>query len=109
MEIHSLGEVVRRALGDTGSCGVLLRFKPTANELADCEQVSWALPWLWTLQRPGVLAEDLYSHGLGVVICVDEEEARRLVGEIRGVRVWAEVVRPLTADPEHSPGGQLRR
>ncbi len=93
MEIHSLGAVLRRALAGVAACGVLLRFRATADELADCEQVSWALPWLWKLEKPGVLAEDLRSHGLGVVICVDEEEARRLVAEIRGERVWAEVVR----------------
>ncbi len=109
MEIHSLGNVVRRALGDAGACGVLLRFRATADVLADYEQVSWALPWLRKLQRPGLLAEDLHYHGLGVVICVDEEEAQRLVGEIRGERVWAEVVRPLVADPEPSPGGQMWR
>lgn len=109
MEIHSLGDVVRRALGDTGACGVLLRFRATADVLADYEQVSWALPWLRKLHRPGLLAEDLHYHGLGVVICDDEEEAQRLVEEIRGQWVWAEVVRPLIAPPAHSPGGQLRR
>ncbi len=92
MEIHRLDEFVRRALGDAAACGVLLRFRATDNELADYEQVSWALPWLWKLQRPGVLTEDLRSHGLGVVICVNEEEARRLIAEIRGPKVWAELV-----------------
>jgi hypothetical protein len=93
VEVHNLGEVVRQALGNTGACGVLLRFRATANVLDDYEQVNWALPWLRKLQRPGMLAEDLHYHGLGVVICVDEEEARRLVAEIRGQWVWAEVVR----------------
>jgi type ISP restriction-modification system protein len=93
MKVRSVGELVRSTLSRPGqSSYLLLRFRPTADELEDHSLLSQALPWLPELGRERAeFCDDLRRHGLGVVACAGAKEARRLLRQIRGRRLFAQV------------------
>jgi type ISP restriction-modification system protein len=82
MKVRRLDELLRTTLSGEPAW-LLLRFRPTEDEIEDWTTFSQALPWLAALgERGGGLCEDLRRHGLGVVACNSEEEAQRLLEQV---------------------------
>lgn len=92
MEALRLVDFVTVAIKRYGRWMLVLDFWPTDDEEADWSSLSWTLPWLPELREDrGRVCEELRRHGLALVVCADEEEARRLLNQIQGFRVGAKV------------------
>src|SRR5215467_11386379 len=106
MEVRSIPALVRRALVATRQgqpCYLLLDFKPGDDEIEDYSHFSRTLPWLRELgSGRATLCENLRRHGLGVVACANEAEARRLHDAVRDGRVSVQLhkVQPRPVSPE---------
>lgn len=78
---------------------VWLEFHPTDDEEADWSWLSWSLPWLQELgEGRATLCTDLRRHGVGLVACEGEEEARSCFERIQGYRVGVTVYPRRGAD-----------
>jgi hypothetical protein len=92
MEALRLLDFVTVALKRSGHWMLVLDFWPTDDEEADWSSLSWTLPWLAELGDDcGRVCDELRRHGLALVSCAGEEEARRLLDQIQGFRVGATV------------------
>jgi hypothetical protein len=86
--VDFLTDAVRRS----GQWMLVLEFWPTDDEEADWSWLSWALPWLPELGADrGRVCGELRRHGMALVECAGEEEARRLLDQIQGFMVAAKV------------------
>jgi hypothetical protein len=92
MEALRLLDFVTVAIKRSGQWMIILDFWPTHDEDADWSWLSWTLPWLSELENDrGKVCGELRRHGLALVACADEEEARTLLNQIQGFRVGAKV------------------
>lgn len=92
MEALRLEDFLTAAIKRSGRWMLLLDFCPTDNEEADWSWLSYTLPWLPDLGADrGRVCSELRRHGLALVVCESEEEARRLLDQIQGFRVGAKV------------------
>jgi hypothetical protein len=92
MEALRILDFVTVAIKRSGRWILLLDFWPTDVEEDDWSWLSYTLPWLPSLGADrGRVCGELRRHGLALVACVDEEEARRLLDQIQGFRVGAKV------------------
>lgn len=92
MEALRLLDFVSVAIKRSGRWMLVLDFWPTDDEEADWSSLSWTLPWLSELgDDRGRVCDELRRHGLALVSCADEEEARRLLDQVQGFRVGAKV------------------
>lgn len=91
MEALRLLDFVTAAIKRSGRWMLVLDFWPTQDEEADWSWLSWTLPWLSGLGGTVCVCTQLRRHGLALVACADEEEARRLLDQIRGFKVGARV------------------
>lgn len=89
MEVPGVRDLVKQALAGQPWV-VLLDFRRSEDEEAD-----WSLLWPSLLglepKATGSLIHNLREHGLGVVVCGSEEEARRLFAGVHTSRVGLEV------------------
>jgi len=104
MKVIGLRQLVLTALKKDNFCFILLGFKPTADELHDWTLLSASLPWLRdpACDRPK-LCQDLRRHGLAILACESEAEARRLFTETRCRRLWVDalyIVKDRSSDVE---------
>lgn len=78
--VLSVRELLALALRTLGGYPLVLRFKPTDDEMADCSYISGSLPWLHATgeQGLGTVCENLREHRLAVVICSTEDARSRL-------------------------------
>lgn len=110
MEALRLLDLVTVAIKRSGRWMLVLDFWPTNDEEADWSSLSWTLPWLSELgDDRGRVCEELRRHGLTVISCADEEDARRLLDQIQGFRVGAKVFTDSGAEtnwglPGNRPG-----
>jgi hypothetical protein len=99
----------------SGQWMLVLEFWPTEDEEADWSWLSWTLPWLPELAGDrGMVCGELRRHGLALVACESEEEARRLFDQIQGFRVGVKVFASSGAEtgwalPGNRPGVTGRR
>jgi hypothetical protein len=101
MEALRVLDVVTVAVKRCGRWMLLLDFWPTEDEEADWSWLSWTLPWLPELgDDRGRVCGELRRHGLSLVACENEEEARRLLDQIRGFRVGAKVFTDTGAEAD---------
>ena len=94
MEALRLLDFVSVAIKRSGRWMLVLDFFPTDDEEADWSSISWTIPWLSELRadhRNACVGTQLRRHGLALVACENEEEARRLLNQIQGYRVGATV------------------
>ena len=94
MEALRLLDIVTVAIKRSGRWMLLLEFWPTDDEEDDWSWLGWTLPWLPELRgdhRNACVCTQLRRHGLALVACENEEEARRLLDQIQGYRVGATV------------------
>lgn len=92
MHALRLEDFLTDAIKRSGKWMLVLEFWPTDDEEDDWSWLSWTLPWLPKLGGDrGRVCVELRRHGLALVECADEEEARRLLDQIRGFRVAAKV------------------
>lgn len=114
MEALRLVDFVAVAIKRYGRWMLVLDFWPTHDEEADWSSLSWTLPWLPELgDDRGRVCEELRRHGLALVVCADEEEARRLLDQIQGFRVGAKVFTDSGAEtdwglPGNRPDGTIK-
>ena len=110
MEALRLLDFVTGAIKRSGRWILLLDFWPTEDEEADWSWLSYTLPWLSELgDDRGKVCTELRRHGLAIVTCADEEEARRLLSEIQGFRVGAKVFTNLGEQTAWGLPGNLPR
>lgn len=94
MEALRLLDLVTVAVKRSGRWMLLLEFWATDDEEDDWSWLGWTLPWLSELRgdhRNACIGTQLRRHGLALVACENEEEARRLLDQIQGFRVGATV------------------
>lgn len=113
MEALRILDIVTVAIKRSGRWMLLLDFWPTDDEEDDWSWLSWTLPWLPELRgnhRNICVCTELRRHGLALVACENEEEARRLLDQIQGFRVGAKVFTDTGEEtnwalPENRPPG----
>ena len=90
LQVLSVRELLRLALGTLPGYPLVLGFKPTDDEEADWSYISGSLPWLHTTGEDGfgTVCGNLREHRIAVVICSTEEARCRL--EILGRRIGRE-------------------
>jgi hypothetical protein len=112
MEALRLLDIVTVAIKRSGRWMLVLDFWPTDDEEADWSSLSWTLPWLSELgDDRGRVCGELRRHGLALVSCADEDEARKLLDQIQGFRVGATVFTDTGEDthwglPGNRPGAR---
>ena len=105
-----LVDFVNAAIRRSGQWMLVLEFWPTDDEEADWSWLSWTLPWLRELGGDrGRVCGELRRHGLALVECASEEEARRLFDQIQGFRVAAKVFTSSGAETGWALSGKPSR
>jgi hypothetical protein len=114
MNVIGVQRLLIEALGREQSCFAILSFRPSASEVDDWMLLFDSVRWL---HRPECdsqrLVSDLRKFGLGLVLCSDEEEARRLFEESGCRRLWLEVYaadgrRLASGKPQRKVGTRIR-